>query len=94
MYKYYMIIDGTEYNALFLDHFEAADFLDANDADGSEVVVLKYEKVSPREVLKDSDFEESYRIEMVAAHLMPNRRFEKWTHAAAALNKYYPMLTA
>lgn len=92
MYKYYMIIDGTEYNALFLDHFEAADFLDANVADGSEVVILKYEAVAPRKVLEDNSFEESYKIEMVAAYLMPDRRFEKWTHAEAALKAEHPIL--
>lgn len=92
MYKYYMIIDGTEYNALFVDHFEAADFLDDNEADGSEVIVLKYEAISPREALEDRDFSDAYAYEMVAAYLMPDRHFEKWTHAEDALRKEFPQL--
>lgn len=78
MYKYYMIIDGSEYNALFVDHFEAAQFLDDNEADGSEVIVLKCEAISPRKALEDRDFSDSYAIEMVAAYLMLDRHFEKW----------------
>lgn len=92
MLKYYMIIDGTEYNALFIDHFEAGDFLDANDADGSEVIVLRYETITVREALADSDFSDAYAIEMVASYLMPNEHFKKWEDAEKALHKEFPHL--
>ena len=72
MLKYYMTIDGAEYKALFLDHIEAADFIDDNIRDGSEVVVYKYHEITAEEVLKDNDFEHYYSIEMASKILIPN----------------------
>lgn len=92
MYKYYMIIDGTNYNALFLDHYEAGQFLDDNEADGSDVVVLEYEEVSPAEALNDEDFAYTYAIEVVADYLFPDRQFLKWTQAEEALRQHFPQL--
>ena len=74
MYKYNMIIDGESYLALFADHMEAADFLDACDNDGSEVIVNGFSWETAEQVLADPDFEQSYRIECAASILVPNHR--------------------
>lgn len=88
MYKYEMIIDGSNYNALFLDHFEAADFLDENDRDGAEVIVKGYHEVTADEILADDDFEWSYRVEMASVLLLPNHRdFPKWSLQEAELKR-------
>ena len=78
MTKYYMTIDNAEYIAVFADHIEAADFIDANDRDGSEVVVHRYEEVTPQQVLVDKDLENYYRIELAASELLSNaKEFKK-----------------
>lgn len=45
-YIYFMTINGEEYNAIFKDHFEAADFLDENDQAGDVVIIHKTEEVN------------------------------------------------
>lgn len=64
MYKYNMTINGESYMALFFDHIEAADFLDANDREGNTVVVNGYKFVTATDVINDDDFEEDYKLEM------------------------------
>jgi hypothetical protein len=50
-YKYYMTITDVEFNdtydyeALFLDHFEADKFLTENEEVGNTIVIHKYEEV-------------------------------------------------
>lgn len=88
MYKYSMIIDGIEYKALFEDHFEATDFLDEVDADGSDLQVLGFEEVDADRILADKDFEWSYRVEMASVLLLPNHRdFPKWEAQEAELKR-------
>lgn len=86
MYKYDMIIDGESYKALFVDHMEAADFLDSMSADGSEIVVVNYMEVTGKQILEDTDFEWSYRVEMAATLLLPDyRNYKKWSEQEEAL---------
>lgn len=88
MYEYNMIIDHEPYSALFLDHFEAADFIADIENDGSEVIVLSYKAVSAFEILKDETLEWAYRVEMAAEVLLPNARtFEKWSEQEAELKR-------
>lgn len=72
MYKYYMTIDNEPYNALFIDHFEAAAFLKENDDAGSIVILHKYIEVSIEDILNDQEFEWSYQIEIIAKSLFPS----------------------
>ena len=88
MYKYDMTIDGTEYKALFADHFEASDFLDEIETEGSEIVVYSYTEVTPQDILADNDFEWSYRVEMASTILLPNHTdFKKWFEQEAELKR-------
>ena len=86
MLKYTMIIDNENYTALFEDHFVAADFLDTTALD-SEVVVVKYEEVTIDDILADSDFEYSYKIEMIGSMEYPNIKFNKVAEIEALLKK-------
>jgi hypothetical protein len=72
--KYYMTINGAEYNALFADPFEAADFLDVNDADGNVTIINRIQSMTPQEALDDPEFDTGYKAEVVAAVLIPNHR--------------------
>ena len=89
MYKYSMVIDGTEYKALFADHFEAADFMaDCERYDDSHIVVNGYTEVTAEQIMADADFEYSYRVEMVAKILLPNaHNFKKWSEQETELKR-------
>ena len=79
MYKYDFIIDGESYKALFLDHFEAADCIDANVHDGVSIIVEGFHFVTAQEILADDDLEWAYRIEMAGKLLVPNASdFKRW----------------
>lgn len=69
MYKYNFLIDGEPYEALFTDHFEADDFITANESDGAVVVVNGYKEMKIIDILNDNDFEYYYKIEMVSLML-------------------------
>ena len=71
MYKYDMVIDGESYKAVFMDHFEAADFIDLNEHDGSKVIVNGYKAVTPAEVWADDDFSQYYAAEVIVEFLCP-----------------------
>lgn len=86
MFKYYMIINNEIYNAVFADHFEAADFLDEADREGDAIVITAIEEVSVADILADEDLEWSYRVELAAMALLDNwRSFQKWTEQEAEL---------
>lgn len=88
MYKYEMIIDDEPYNALFLDHFEAGDFLEGCAFDGQKVIVKGYHEVTPDDIIIDDDFETSYKVEMISEMLLPNARdFKKWSRQEAELKR-------
>lgn len=88
MYKYTMTLDSILYTALFVDHFEAGDFLDENAREGTKVVLLGYEEVSAEDILADEDFEWSYRVEMASELLLPNAHdFHKWSEQESELKR-------
>ena len=88
MYKYEMIIDGENYNALFTDHFEADEFLTECDQYYQQVVVKGYHEVTSAEIMADPDFEYAYKIEMVAEMCLPNAHdFKKWYQQEAELKR-------
>lgn len=92
MMKYTFTINGTEYKALFTKIAEVERFMEENIEDGSVIFITECISVTPFEVMGDCDFAEPYIYELVAAELMPDRHFEKWTHAEDALRIHYPWL--
>ena len=84
MFKYEMIIDNENYNALFIDHMEAADFID-DVAWDSEIQVLGFKEVTIDEIKADHDFDEAYKIEMIGSFVFPNIKFEKTIEVENAL---------
>lgn len=88
MYKYEMTINNEAYNALFADHFEAANFIDSCDSEGDLVIVNGYKEVSIADILVDNDFEWSYRVEMVAIMALPDAAiFHSWREQESELKK-------
>lgn len=90
MFKYFMTINHKPYTALFDDHFEAAQFLDENDAEGDEVIVHRFEFISPLAVLNDEDFPIDYRVERAATFLLPRwelNRYKKSSEILAAMKE-------
>ena len=71
MYKYNMIIDGSQYKALFTDHFEAKRFIKEVKADGSRISIEKFNKVDKDDIINDDDFEYPYKVEMIAIMCLP-----------------------
>lgn len=71
MYKYNMIIDGSQYKALFTDHLEAKRFINEVKADNSIISVTSWSKVGKDDILNDDDFEYAYKVEMIAIMCLP-----------------------
>lgn len=69
MYKYYMTIDGSKYNALFLNQSEADDFINSQE---DETIVNKVEEVSIVDILLDKSFEYYYKVECIGLMVLPN----------------------
>lgn len=81
MIKCEMRIDDCLYKALFENFDELCEFIaDVRAEDGSVVDEINHYEVSAFQILKDKDFEHSYKIEMVGRMLLDNpNRFSKWS---------------
>lgn len=70
--KAYLKIDGEDYKALFEDVDDMEDFIESCDTfDSSIVEVIEFYEVNAQDILEDEDFEENYKIEMLAVLLLP-----------------------
>ena len=60
------------YEALFEDVNDMEDFIeDCKKYDDGEIELLEYYDVTVQDILEDKDFEEGYKIEMLAVLLLP-----------------------
>lgn len=88
MRKYEMLIDGSNYNALFENDQEAVYFKWECESDGSTVEILDDYEVSVQDILEDGDFEYIYKIEMIAIMALPNHNdFKKVWEQEAELKR-------
>ena len=88
MKKVHFLIDGCDYYALMVSDEEIVRFKWDCEADGSEVEIVSEEVVTSAEIMEDTDFEYSYKIEMIAIMLLPNHRdFKKWFEQEAELKR-------
>lgn len=70
--KAYLKTDGEDYKALFEDVDDMEDFIESCDTfDSSIVEVIEFYEVNAQDILEDEDFEENYKIEMLAVLLLP-----------------------
>lgn len=70
--KAYLKIDGEDYKALFEDVDDMEDFIESCETfDSSIVEVIEFYEVNAQDILEDEDFEENYKIEMLAVLLLP-----------------------
>lgn len=88
MRKYEMLIDGSNYSALFENDQEAVYFKWECESDGSKVEILDDYEVSVQDILEDGDFEYFYKIEMIAIMTLPNHNdFKKVWEQEAELKR-------
>ena len=88
MKKYVMLIDGTQYEALFQNDQEFVYFKWENEACGDEVELLDDFEVSVDDIKNDTDFEEAYIIEILAQMLLSNYRdFKKVSQMESELRR-------
>lgn len=70
--KAYFKIDGEDYKALFEDVDDMKTFMEGCRVfDNSIVILIEFYEVNAQDILEDNDFEENYKIEMLAVLLLP-----------------------
>lgn len=88
MKKVHFLIDGCDYMALMFSDEEIVRFKWDCEADGSEVEIVSEVVVTSDEILEDTDFEWSYKVEMASMLLLPNYKdFKKWYEQEAELKR-------
>lgn len=70
--KAYLKIDGEDYKALFEDVDDMETFMEGCRVfDHSIVILIEFYEVNAQDIIEDEDFEENYKIEMLAILLLP-----------------------